>query len=149
MNLNTIINKASNNILLCVALLLLLIGILITCYVYMYKPYMKKREGLQTEQTKNAEIMLFSVDWCPHCKTAKPIWNDLKQEYNNTLVNGYSVTFTEINCTEPTSEIEALLDKYKIEGYPSIKLIKDNQIIEYDAKPSRETLVQFLDTSLL
>jgi thiol-disulfide isomerase/thioredoxin len=149
MNFNTIINKASDNILLCVAVLALLIGIIIACYVFMYKPYMKKHEGLQTEQTKNAEIMLFTVDWCPHCKTAKPIWNDLKQEYNNTLVNGYTVTFTEINCTEPTtSEVEALLDKYKIEGYPSIKLIKDNQIIEYDAKPSRETLIQFLDTSL-
>jgi thioredoxin-like negative regulator of GroEL len=37
-------------------------------------------------------------------------------------------------------------DKFKIEGYPTIKLVKDNQVIEYDAKPDKEHLVQFLNT---
>ena len=30
----------------------------------------------------------------------------------------------------------------------SIKLLKDGQVIEYDAKPSKETLTQFLNTVL-
>ena len=30
--------------------------------------------------TKQAELMLFYADWCPHCKTAKPIWNELKTQ---------------------------------------------------------------------
>jgi hypothetical protein len=56
--------------------------------------------------------------------------------------------FTEINCTNETPEIESLMNKYKIEGFPTIKLLKDGQIIEYDAKPTKETLVQFLNTVL-
>ena len=27
---------------------------------------------------KTATLMLFYVDWCPYCKTAKPEWESLK-----------------------------------------------------------------------
>ena len=36
----------------------------------------------------------------------------------------------------------------KCEGYPTIKLVDNNKIIEYDAKPELDTLHQFLNTSL-
>ena len=97
---------------------------------------------------KEAELMLFYVDWCPHCKTAKPEWEQLKAEYEGKTINGYNVIFTEINCTNDSQEVEKLMNTYKIEGYPTIKLLKDGQIIEYDAKPTKATLVQFLNTVL-
>ena len=56
--------------------------------------------------------------------------------------------FTDVNCTNETPEIESLMNKYKIEGFPTIKLLKNGQIIEYDAKPSKTTLVEFLNTAL-
>ena len=103
----------------------------------------------ETKQTsKEAELMLFYVDWCPHCKTAKPAWNDVKSEYENKTINGYKVIFTEINCTEETAEVEQAMNKYNIEGFPTIKLLKDGQVIEYDAKPTKDTLTQFLNTVL-
>ena len=97
---------------------------------------------------KTATVKLFYVDWCPHCKTAKPVWNDTKTEYEGTVINGYKLSFLEYNCTKETPETQALMDKYKIEGFPSIILIKDNQVIDYDAKPSKATMVQFLNTVL-
>jgi thiol-disulfide isomerase/thioredoxin len=97
---------------------------------------------------KTAEMLLFYVDWCPHCKTAKPAWNDLKSEYENKTVNGYKVIFTEVNCTDESPDVEKMMDKYKIEGFPTIKLVKDGQVIEYDAKPTKETMEQFLNTVL-
>jgi thiol-disulfide isomerase/thioredoxin len=102
----------------------------------------------QTE--KEAEIMLFHVDWCPHCKTAKPEWDKFKAEVesNGGLINGRRVIFTEYNCTKETDEIVKITQKYKIEGYPTIKLLKDEQIIEFDAKPSKATLQQFLSSVL-
>jgi thiol-disulfide isomerase/thioredoxin len=95
-----------------------------------------------------ATLMLFYVDWCPHCKTAKPEWDALKTEYETKTVNGYTIVFEEHNCTVEGPEVEQLMDKYKIEGYPTIKLIKDNQVIEYDAKPTKSTMEQFLNTVL-
>ena len=97
---------------------------------------------------KEAEIMLFYVDWCPHCKTAKPEWEQVKAEYDGKNVNGYIITFTEINCTNETAEVEKMVNSYKIDGYPTIKLLKDGTVIEYDAKPTKETLTQFLNTVL-
>jgi len=98
--------------------------------------------------SKPAELMLFYVDWCPHCKTAKPEWENLKAEIDGNKINGYNVIFTEYNCTTETDEINQLVNKYKIEGYPTIKLLKDDQIIEFDAKPTKDTLSQFLSTVL-
>ena len=69
-------------------------------------------------------------------------------EQSRMWLNGYKVVFTDVNCTNESSEVEQMMDKYKIEGYPTIKLLKDGQIIEYDAKPSKDTLTQFLNTVL-
>ena len=110
--------------------------------------YNEINSGANGSGSGEAELMFFYADWCPHCKTAKPIWEELKSEYENKKINGYTVMFTEVNCTNETPEIESLMNKYKIEGFPTIKLLKNGQIIEYDAKPSKTTLVEFLNTAL-
>jgi thiol-disulfide isomerase/thioredoxin len=136
---------------------IVLIGVALLIYFYVFKPiatapvtYSANAEHntYSSQNSKDAEIMFFYVDWCPHCKTAKPAWNDVKSEYENKTINGYKVIFTEINCTEETAEVESLMNKYNIEGFPTIKLLKDGQVIEYDAKPTKETLTQFLNTVL-
>lgn len=112
--------------------------------------YMPNSERVNTGSNKSngAELLFFYADWCPHCKAAKPIWNELKSEYENKTINGYQVVFTEIDCSEETAEVEKLMNQYNVEGYPTIKLLKDGQVIEYDAKPSKETLTKFLNTVL-
>jgi thiol-disulfide isomerase/thioredoxin len=135
---------------------ILLFSILAGVYYYYYiAPKLNAKYHANSEQVpiddsngNNAEILFFYADWCPHCKTAKPIWNDLKTEYENKTINGYKITFTEINCSQETVEVEKLMNQYNVEGYPTIKLIKDGQVIEYDAKPTKETLTQFLNTVL-
>jgi thiol-disulfide isomerase/thioredoxin len=134
-----------------------LIALVLILYYYVFKPMSttpvnysanNEHDTYSSQNSKDAEIMFFYVDWCPHCKTAKPAWNDVKSEYENKTINGYKVIFTEINCTEETAEVESLMNKYNIEGFPTIKLLKDGQVIEYDAKPTKETLTQFLNTVL-
>lgn len=107
-----------------------------------------RESGTNSDPGKVAELMLFSVDWCPHCKTARPEWDELKSEYEGKTINGYKVIFSDINCTEETVEVENKINKYKIEGYPTIKLLKDGQVIEYDAKPTKKTMEEFLNTVL-
>jgi thiol-disulfide isomerase/thioredoxin len=97
---------------------------------------------------KTAELLFFGANWCPHCKAAKPIWDDLKTEYQNRTINGYQIIFNEIDCSEETPEVDKMMNQYNVEGYPTIKLLKDGQVIEYDAKPTKETLTQFLNTVL-
>lgn len=113
-----------------------------------YKPNSEQITNDGTSQGKSAELLFFYADWCPHCKAAKPIWNDLKSEYQNKTINGYQVIFTEVDCSTETADVERMMNQYNVEGYPTIKLLKDGQVIEYDAKPTKETLTQFLNTVL-
>jgi thiol-disulfide isomerase/thioredoxin len=141
-----------------IAVLVVFFGVAAFCYIYIVKPklslnYKTNHEKMSTGQTTDsnnntAELLFFYADWCPHCKTAKPIWNDMKTEYQNKKINGYNVMFTDVNCSEETPEVDQMMTQYNVEGYPTIKLLKDGQVVEYDAKPSKETLTQFLNTVL-
>lgn len=93
---------------------------------------------------KNAQLYLFKVDWCPHCKKAKPVFDEVEKELNGRPINGYVVSFKTVDCeAEPD-----MADKFKVEGYPTIKLVKDGEVIEYDAKPDKDKIIEFLQTVL-
>jgi len=94
---------------------------------------------------KHAVLYLFKVDWCPHCKKAVPVFEEVEKAYNDNKnedkrINGYYVSFKVIDCeADPTTA-----DKYKVEGYPTIKLDKGGEVIEFDAKPDKDRLLEFL-----
>jgi len=93
---------------------------------------------------KSAQLYLFKVDWCPHCKTAKPVFDEVEKELNGRPINGYVVTFKTVDCeAEPD-----MADKFKVDGYPTIKLVKNGEVIEYDAKPEKDKIIEFLMTVL-
>ena len=94
---------------------------------------------------KSAEILFFYTDWCPHCTSAKPEWNSFKEE---TTSNGYKITFNEINCTKETPKSEAMMEKYKVEGFPTIKLLANGKVYDFDAKPTKQNLMQFVKSVL-
>jgi len=153
--LSKIKNNMSFGTLGVILLILLFLGISIYYYYKVVAPksstsYYANSENRPNDGSgsKHAELLFFSVDWCPHCKTAKPEWESLKNDYQGKTINGYVIIFTEVNCTNENPEIEKLMNTYKIEGYPTIKLLKDGQVIEYDAKPTKATLEQFLKSVL-
>ena len=130
--------------------LLALIGI--GYFIYsQFKPktvYSVDNEEGMIDSAKTANMMLFYTDWCPHCRTAKPEWESLKAEYDGKVINGYTLVMTEYDGESKLPEVQELLDKYDVQGWPTIKLVKDNQVIDYDAKPTKTTMVQFLNTVL-
>jgi thiol-disulfide isomerase/thioredoxin len=145
-----------NSTTLIIIVAVILFAIIAGFYYYYYiLPGMQSKYKPNNEKILNdngsgntAELLFFYANWCPHCKTAKPIWHELKNEYQNKTINGYIVIFTEIDCSEETAEVDKMMNQYGVEGYPTIKLLKDGQVIEYDAKPTKETLTQFLNTVL-
>jgi thiol-disulfide isomerase/thioredoxin len=152
-------SRLNTNTMIIIGAVVLFSIIALFYYFYFVSPSTKKLfypnnenvvAGSQGDSQVNntAELLFFYADWCPHCKAAKPIWNELKSEYENKTINGYKIIFTEIDCTEESAEVEKLINQYSVEGYPTIKLLKDGQIIDYDAKPTKETLTKFLNTVL-
>lgn len=149
-------SKISTTTIIIILAILLFIILAIYYYYYHVLPKLKTSYNANSEYNKDssesgnkqAEMLLFYAEWCPHCKTAKPNWDSIKSQYQNKTINGYHVIFTEVNCTTESAETEQMMNKYNIEGFPTIKLIKDGQVVEFDAKPTRETLHEFLNTVL-
>ena len=113
--------------------------------------YVPNREF--TDETSNsADLYMFSVDWCPYSKKAKPVWKKLTDKYDGQEVNGVSLSVKEIDGDKQAQELENFESKYldgkKIDGYPSIYMVKDDKVVEYEAKPKLDTLTEFIHSVL-
>ena len=112
------------------------------------KSHYVENSSSNTTASDPVEIILFSADWCPHCKVARPEWNKISEKYHNKNIKGKLVIFTDVNCTEETAETTKLMTKYGVEGYPTVKLIKDGKVIDFDAKPTEQHLQKFLEEAI-
>ena len=136
--------------------LLIVIVIFLSLTLFMYKHFIKnlldknhqvnKEYVNKNNNTSNDVLILyFYTQWCPYCKQSMP---EIKkfEDYVNGLngENSYKITVTKIDCDEDS----AMANKYKIQGYPTIKLIYKGKVYDYDAKPSKENLIQFLETTV-
>ena len=88
-------------------------------------------------------IILFYVDWCPHCVSAKPEWSKLVEKHNNTTVNGKNVKVQACNCEGSEAEQQTANDN-SIQGYPTIKLLKNNETVEYNGARNVEAIENFI-----
>jgi thiol-disulfide isomerase/thioredoxin len=142
-------------------LALFLILLFIAIGMYVYKNHIKKKisknyvdnkefvdkeskENKENKENKHADLYFFYTDWCPHCKTDMPIWNKFKNKVGSNSVNGVKINFINVDCGKDPGTAA----KYEVEAYPTIKLVYDGKVIEYDAKTEIETLNEFLNSSL-
>tara|TARA_Y100000389_G_scaffold30971_2_gene26180 strand:+ start:302 stop:796 length:495 start_codon:yes stop_codon:yes gene_type:complete len=144
---NELIKLTSYNKPLTIFILLFVIITVVYIYYTQIKPlsvtsYKPNKEfvGHVDKYSKQVDLYYFYTTWCPYCKKSRPEWEATKQEYKVKKVNGYTINFIEIDCDEDS----VTADKFDIEGYPSIKLVKGKQIIEYNAKVDRVSLDLFL-----
>ena len=142
----------SNKLYLIYAIFLTIVLTIITYFVYnkFIKPSFNKHV-LNKEYTirdnydssNDVVIILFFTDWCPYCKSAMPEW-DKFTDYINELnsVNNFKITLNKIDC----DKYEKLANKYQIEAYPTIKLLYKGKVYNYEARPNKKRLIEFLET---
>ena len=137
-----------------IVVILLITCLFIIAAIFMLKRIVKPQskdkfvandEFRQKPATSSVDMYIFHTLWCPHCKTAMPIWTDFKNEMDGKTVNGIEIVFHEIDCDKDT----ATADKFGVKGFPTIKLQYGQQIIEYDAKPSKANLTEFVNRVLV
>jgi thiol-disulfide isomerase/thioredoxin len=132
-----------------IVLLITSVFLILTIYYYqqivapkLNKKYVENKEFItDTQVPKTATLYYFYTTWCPLCKKATPEIRALESQING-MVKGVSIVLKEIDCDKDS----ALADEYNVTGYPTIKLIYDNKTYDYDAKPDKGTLIQFLNT---
>ena len=96
-----------------------------------------------TNSSNKVNLYYFYTEWCPYCKKANPVWDDFCKEidskYNNT---SYQFNYFKIDCEKN----QKMAEKYKVEGYPTIKMEYNKTIYDYNAKPDKNNLLEFVKT---
>ena len=114
--------------------------------------YVPNREFTDKGEDSQSDLYFFSAGWCPYSKKAKPIWDKLKKQYDGQSINSTHLRFIEMDGEKNEKEMENFENKFlngkKIEGFPSIYMVKNDQVIEYEAKPNYEILKQFIESVL-
>jgi thiol-disulfide isomerase/thioredoxin len=111
--------------------------------------YVANKEFLDkdAEPANTAEFMLFYANWCPLSKKAMPVWKEFRETYDEKVINNHRLIFKEVDCSDSEdSAMQAKLDSYKVDGFPTIKMLKGNEVIDFDANPTMNSLEQFISS---
>merc|ERR1712158_312158 len=87
--------------------------------------------------TEKNVLVEFYAPWCGHCKQLAPIWDKLGEKYADHA----SIVIAKMDST--ANELEEI----KVQGFPTIKLIKagDNSIVDFDGERTEAGFTKFLD----
>jgi thiol-disulfide isomerase/thioredoxin len=147
----TFYNLTNNRLLFVFSVLWLFLTLIIAYFSYTsyVKPMISEHKLNKEFINKNIDnsedilVMYFYTEWCPYCKKAKPEWNKFESYVDNKNKSiDYTISLVSVNCDESKS----IADKYEVDGYPTVKLIYKNKVHDFDAKVTKDNLVEFLDS---
>mgnify|MGYP000701738640 CR=1 FL=1 len=143
-------NFFQQNYLIILIVFILFFSIGFYTYYYYIKPrfdkiYVPNKEFINKEVSNVAEFYYFYTEWCPHCNNARPIINKLIEylKRKNNIINNVEIVVHLIDCEKQTE----IADSFKVESYPTIKIAYQDNIIEYDAKPELDNLLEFIQSA--
>ncbi len=102
------------------------------------KQYIENKEFLKKANSIKTEFYFFHTKWCPHCKNAMPIWDNIK---NSTKFGKYKVNFISIDCEDKNND--DVVKSFKVKEYPSYVLTAKGKNYVYDANLHPESLERF------
>ena len=87
-------------------------------------------------------VVLFYAPWCGHCKTFKPVFQEVMDELNGKqTASKKKLKIKMVNCDEE----KELGKKYGISAYPTVKILGDDgSVIEYEGSRDKEALMKAL-----
>ena len=94
-----------------------------------------------TNNDSTPKIINFNASWCYWSKKLQPVWDNLTDSMKNK-----DIEVLDIKCE--LDENKELCNRYQIEGFPTIKLIVGNNVINYEGERSYEGLTRFINTNV-
>ncbi|ELR22795.1 protein disulfideisomerase domain containing protein [Acanthamoeba castellanii str. Neff] len=92
-------------------------------------------QNFDAQTAEGTWMIEFYAPWCGHCKTLKPTWAQLatasKGKFNVAMVDG--------------SAEQGLSKRFGIRGFPTIKLIRDGKLYDYNLRRTVEDFTAFAE----
>lgn len=110
----------------------------------------EKKEKILNELNKGDGKTIYGYFWmdgCGHCDVLHPIWENVVDEMRVKHPNYFDTNFKSENVKEASS---VLTDKYKlsnpvnVEGFPTIFLIKDNNLKYHNGDRSKDSIIKWV-----
>jgi protein disulfide-isomerase-like protein len=123
--------------------LLFSVVILLILY-YVYTTYLKEgfeSVDLDEETKKGKQLVLFYADWCGHCKKIKPVWDETADEINDKDKNKKML---KVNCGGGSEKEKEIMEKYNIDGYPTIILFTNGKPSPYEGARNKHAFIEAL-----
>ena len=89
--------------------------------------------------TEQPTLYLFKADWCGHCNSFKNEWENIIQ---NPIIKN-KIKFETVDSTNTS-----MINKWGINGFPTLILKTDNKAIEYTNERSAESIIKFINSEL-
>jgi thiol-disulfide isomerase/thioredoxin len=104
----------------------------------LYLSFAMNREGF-TDGSQNYRFVMYHAKWCGHCRTTKPIFEQLGA---TQTIGGKTVDIIKVD-EEKEPELVAA---QKVEGYPTIRLFAPSgeAVADYNGDRSLDDLQKFL-----
>lgn len=91
-------------------------------------------EDFETQVASRDWIIKFHAPWCKHCKTLKPIFEDLALKKSHAGIGEIDATANKITAA-----------KYNVTSFPTILYKQDGVLGKYDGARTLHSLAQFVD----
>ncbi|KAL3316692.1 Protein disulfide-isomerase tmx3 [Cichlidogyrus casuarinus] len=79
-------------------------------------------------------LVMFYAPWCGHCKKVGEIYEDVANELGKDGI---------LTAALDATQYRSIADKYSIAGYPTIKFIHGDKIVEFNQERTFSEMVSF------
>lgn len=129
---------------------MVVVAVIVAVLVYIYFAYNRSWEGFAQEGvveppqlTPVGTFTMYYADWCGHCKTAKPAFEELVKQ-SPIIVGGRAVNIRLVSPENEASKVDA---GAKIDGFPTFyfKNNKTGQLVQYNGAREVDGYKAFLE----
>lgn len=121
------------------------------CVINFYNNNIESFECASNEFKNNLnssskKFVLFYADWCPHCTSFKPTWNEVSSVINTDN----EIKMLSVNVGDRSNDSEELITEFKVNSFPTIVLLNnDNSTVEiYEGNRDKTSIESFAKNNL-
>lgn len=99
--------------------------------------FFRKIELFESQPT----VTYYYLPTCGWCQKFSPTWDDFVKAVKE---KGLPVETRKVNGNEASAEIE----KFGIQGFPHVQLVKGDKVVPFEGERSVEALMKFVESNL-